>query len=240
MIRMEDLDLSNSSAASADRQLRDLDALGISSDVEVVFQSDRFAMYREVVDELSERGLTYPCFCSRKEIQNALSAPHGLSASYPGSCRGLSDRQRRERAEVRPAAIRLRANDIARNDGVDDIVLVRNDGVPAYNLAVVVDDHLQGVTQVVRGEDLEHVTPSQKYLQSLLGYEHPEYVHLPLMVGPDGERLAKRHGDVTLGDCLRLGFSADAVRRALLRSLEVGSNGWAPSSSLSEWLKSLL
>jgi glutamyl-tRNA synthetase len=78
------------------------------------------------------------------------------------------------------------------------------------------------------------------YLQRLLGFRTPEYVHLPLMVGPDGERLSKRHGDVTLGDCLHLGFSAPAVREALLRSLEAGTNGWDRSSSLAQWLKSLL
>jgi len=237
---MEDLDRSNSSTQIAERQLRDLDLLGVTSDAKVIFQSDRFDLYREWVRNLSNRGLTYPCFCSRRDVQSALSAPHGSSNLYPGKCRALSDRERRERARERPAAIRIRTTEVARVNGVDDIVLVRNDGVPAYNLAVVIDDFLQGVTQVVRGDDLEHVTPSQMYLQSLLGFSHPEYAHLPLLVGPDGQRLAKRHGDVTLADCLRLGFSADQVRRALLRSFEVGSNGWTPSSSLSEWLKSLL
>lgn len=104
----------------------------------------------------------------------------------------------------------------------------------------MIDDELQGVTQIVRGEDLIHVTPSQNYLQKILGFRTPQYVHLPLMIGPDGARLSKRHGDVTLADCLKLGFSAKAVRDALLRSLEVGTNGWSESSSLSQWLKSLL
>ena len=237
---MEDLDRSNSRTSVARRQIEDLLSLGVASDVEIVYQSDRFDIYRDAVGQLEDAGLTYPCYCTRREIQNASSAPHGPSARYPGTCRAMSDRERRSRASLRPAAIRLRAGEDAQNFGADDIVLVRNDGVPAYNLAVVVDDHLQGITQVVRGGDLEHVTPSQTYLQSLLGFPHPEYVHLPLLVGPDGQRLAKRHGDVTLADCLRLGYSADAVRRALLRSLQVGSNGWTPSSSLSEWLKSLL
>ena len=103
---------------------------------------------------------------------------------------------------------------------VDDIVLRRNDGVPAYNLAVVVDDALQGVTQVVRGIDLEPVTPSQTYLQRLLGFATPEYVHVGLVVGPDGKRLAKRHGAVTLGEWLASGRSAEALREALLRTLD--------------------
>jgi glutamyl-tRNA synthetase len=102
---------------------------------------------------------------------------------------------------------------------VDDIVLRRNDGVPAYNLAVVVDDALQGITQVVRGIDLEPVTPSQVYLQQLLGLPTPDYVHVGLVVGPDGERLAKRHGSVTLADWLAAGRSASSLREALLRTL---------------------
>jgi glutamyl-tRNA synthetase len=98
-------------------------------------------------------------------------------------------------------------------------VLRRNDGVPAYNLAVVVDDALQGITQVVRGIDLEPVTPSQVYLQQLLGFPTPEYVHIGLVVGPDRERLAKRHGSVTLADWLAAGRSAASLREALLRTL---------------------
>ena len=132
-------------------------------------------------------------------------------------------------------------DDLTRTEGlVNDIVLVRNDGVPAYNLAVVVDDELQGITQVVRGADLESITPSQRYLQRLLRFRELDYVHLPLVLGPDGHRLAKRHGDVSLLDCHRLGFSSVDVRQALLRSIEVGSHGWGPSSNLGEWLKSLL
>ena len=241
IIRMEDLDRATSSREAAAGQLRDLAAIGIESDIPVVFQSDRFALYREHLARLTERGLTYECFCTRREIQQAASAPHGLVPRYPLTCRDLSGSERLKRARERPAAVRLEAP--AKNNSLpelDDIVLVRNDGVPAYNLAVVVDDELQGVTQVVRGEDLAHITPSQNYLQKLLGFRTPEYVHIPLMVGPDGQRLSKRHGDVTLTDCLRLGFSADAVRSALMNSLDRGTNGWGASSSLEQWLKSLL
>jgi glutamyl-tRNA synthetase len=241
IIRMEDLDRATSSREVATRQLTDLAAIGIESDVPVVFQSDRFALYREHLARLTERGLTFECFCTRKEIQQAASAPHGATPRYPGTCREMSESARRARAAERPAALRLRGStDLTDCDRPDDVVLVRNDGVPAYNLAVVVDDELQGVTQVVRGEDLAHVTPSQIHLQKLLGFATPEYLHVPLLCGPDGHRLSKRHGDVTLTDCLRLGFSPDAVRVALLRSLEVGTNGWDTSSSLAEWLKSLL
>lgn len=241
VVRMEDLDRATSRRSIAFRQQLDLAAIGVLSDVPVVFQSDRFDHYRAIVDRLQDQGMTYECFCTRKEIQQAISAPHGEVARYPGTCRDLSASERARRSSERPAAIRLRSDPGGGTASlIDDIVLVRNDGVPAYNLAVVVDDELQGVTQVVRGDDLAHVTPSQMYLQRLLGFRTPEYVHLPLMVGPDGQRLSKRHGDVSLRDCLRLGFSAHAVRTALLRSLDEGSNGWDESSSLAQWLKSLL
>lgn len=238
---MEDLDRVTSNRVFADRQLSDLAELGVVSDVPVVFQSTRFDIYRRYVQLLTERGQTYQCFCSRKEVLSAATAPHGGSHRYPGICRDLSNDERKRRALVRRAAIRLRVDRAGTGDPrIDDIVLIRNDGVPAYNLAVVVDDALQGITQVVRGEDLAEITPSQIYLQKLLNFRTPDYVHLPLVVGPDGQRLAKRHGDVTLGDCIDLGFTSDEVRAALLRSLEVGSHGWGPSSSLAEWLRSLL
>ena len=193
------------------------------------------------VRELDDAGLTYPCFCSRKDVAEAAVAPHGGIPIYGGRCRELSSEQRRSLYEDHQPAVRLRVDDLTRTEGlVNDIVLVRNDGVPAYNLAVVVDDELQGITQVVRGADLESITPSQRYLQRLLRFRELDYVHLPLVLGPDGHRLAKRHGDVSLLDCHRLGFSSVDVRQALLRSIEVGSHGWGPSSNLGEWLKSLL
>lgn len=241
VIRMEDLDRVTSSPDAALGQLRDLGEVGVVSDAPVIFQSERFAVYRHYLGVLEEQGLVYKCFCTRKEIQQAASAPHGKAPLYPGTCRHLSDSERTRRSRERPAALRLRVDRISPgNSLIDDIVLVRNDGVPAYNLAVVIDDELQGVTQVVRGDDLLHVTPSQNHLQVLLGFRTPEYVHLPLIVGPDGQRLSKRHGDVTLKDCTELGFSAAEVRRALLRSLVLGTNGWDESSNLSQWLKSLL
>ena len=130
--------------------------------------------------------------------------------TYPGTCRGLSEAERATRARTRPPALRLRSDRTVYTvhdriageyaGAADDVVLVRNDGVPAYHLAVVVDDAAQGVTEVVRGDDLLASTPSQLHLQQLLGYPHPEYAHVPLVLGADGERLAKRHGAVTLAE----------------------------------------
>lgn len=209
IVRMEDLDRVTSSAAHAERQLNDLAAIGIDWDGEVVFQSERFDRYRDALARLTEAGLTYPCFCTRREIREAAAAPHGDGEGrYPGTCRDLSEAERARRAADRPPAIRVRAegtsyvvHDRVAGDyaGVaDDVVLQRNDGVPAYNLAVVVDDAEQGINEVVRGEDLLPSTPSQIHLQHLLGLPTPAYVHVPLALGPDGARLAKRHGSVTL------------------------------------------
>lgn len=241
VVRMEDLDRANSSIEWASGQLQELALLGIVSDDEVIFQSDRFEIYAEFLNRLTSAGLTYECFCSRKDIAAASSAPHGSTGSYPGTCRNLNREQRAARSLTRSPALRLRVDEISYQfENTADIVLRRNDGVPAYNLAVVVDDELQGVTKVVRGLDLEDVTPSQRQLQQYLGFRELEYLHVPLMVGPDGLRLAKRHGDVTLSDCIGAGLSPLDVRTALLRSIEAGTNGWGLSSNVVEWLKSLL
>lgn len=240
VVRIEDLDRANSTVDHERSQIRDLQELGLVFDEPVVRQSDRFAVYDAVVADLTERGLTYECFCSRREIREAASAPHDSlpDGAYPGTCRDLSVDERAERrTNGRTPAIRLRTNGeeydvddlvVGRFRGaIDDVVLRRNDGVPAYNLAVVVDDAWQKVTQVVRGEDLLSSTPRQIHLQHLLGYPTPEYAHVPLVVGADGERLAKRHGAVTIADLQNRGESITDVRDEILASL--GLPGGSPS-----------
>lgn len=241
VVRIEDLDRANSTVDHERSQIRDLQELGLVFDEPVVRQSDRFAVYDAVVADLTERGLTYECFCSRREIREAASAPHDSlpDGAYPGTCRDLSVDERAERrTNGRTPAIRLRTNGeeydvddlvVGRFRGaIDDVVLRRNDGVPAYNLAVVVDDAWQKVTQVVRGEDLLSSTPRQIHLQHLLGYPTPEYAHVPLVVGADGERLAKRHGAVTIADLQNRGESITDVRDEILASLGL------PGGSLSD------
>jgi glutamyl-tRNA synthetase len=236
LVRMEDLDRVTSSRADERCQLDDLARLGIDHDGEVVRQSERFDRYRAAVDELAGRDLVYPCYCSRREIREAPRAPHGPAGAYPGTCRELSGRERREReAGGRRPALRLRTEHervelVDRIAGpfagvVDDVVLQRNDGVPAYNLAVVVDDAAQGVTQVVRGDDLLDSTPRQIHLAHLLGLPVPEYAHVPLVLAPDGSRLAKRHGAVTLGDLAARGHDVDEVRSLLAASLALAGPG---------------
>ena len=245
LVRIEDLDLANSSRANEESQLRDLARLGITHPPVEVRQSERFDRYRSVIDDLRDRGLVYPCFCSRKEIRDAVTAPHGPlpDGAYPGTCRGLSDTERavKEEAGRRPAW-RLRTDgetytvtDVVAGEvvvGVDDFVLQRNDGVPAYNLAVVVDDALQGVTQVVRGDDLLLATGRQIHLQQLLGYTTPEYAHVPLVVGDDGERLAKRHGAVTLDDLARIDVTPEEVLTTLADSIGIRAKGVRTAADL--------
>ncbi|WP_432398154.1 tRNA glutamyl-Q(34) synthetase GluQRS [Pseudarthrobacter sp. L19] len=227
LLRVEDLDRARSGAEEA--QLRDLAAIGLTWDGPVVRQTDREPLYAAAIDRLAAAGLTYECFCTRREIQEAPSAPHAPQGAYPGTCRNLDDAEREARRALRPAAIRLRA---AVTEGtvrdrllgsftgvVDDFVLRRADGVTAYNLAVVVDDGEQGIDQVVRGDDLLPSTPRQAYLAGLLNIPVPEYAHVPLVLNADGARLAKRDGAVTLADLAAAGVTADRVRDLLLASL---------------------
>ncbi|HWT24618.1 MAG TPA: tRNA glutamyl-Q(34) synthetase GluQRS [Solirubrobacteraceae bacterium] len=213
LVRMEDLDYGRVRPGAATRQLEDLAALGLDWDGEVVFQSARIDAYHSAVEQLRAAGRVYECFCTRAEIRAAASAPHGPlpEGAYPGTCLRLTEgERRRKRAGGRPPALRVRADGarVAFTDRlhgeqagvVDDFVIVRNDGAPAYNLAVVVDDGRQRIGEVVRGDDLLDSTPRQLFLAQLLGLPAPSFAHVPLVLGPDGARLAKRHGAVTLDD----------------------------------------
>lgn len=227
LLRVEDLDRARSGAEA--EQLRDLAAVGVTWDGEVVRQTARGRLYAAAISRLEAAGLTYECFCTRREIQEAPSAPHAPQGAYPGTCRNLDPAELEFKRSTRPAAVRLRADvsefsvqDVLHGKYtgmVDDFVLRRNDGVTAYNLAVVVDDAEQGIDQVVRGDDLLPSTPRQAYLASLLHIPVPEYAHVPLVVNSDGVRLAKRDGAVTLADLAAEGVPAHAVRDRLLESL---------------------
>jgi glutamyl-tRNA synthetase len=227
LLRVEDLDRARAGAEAV--QLRDLAAIGVGWDGDVIRQTARGALYDDTISRLQSAGLTYECFCTRREIQEAPSAPHAPQGAYPGTCRNLDAAELEYKRSTRPAAIRLRAelaeytvHDVLHGTytgAVDDFVLRRNDGVTAYNLAVVVDDAEQGIDQVVRGDDLLPSTPRQAYLASLLHIPVPEYAHVPLVVNSDGARLAKRDGAVTLSDLGARGVSAEEVRNILLASL---------------------
>jgi glutamyl-tRNA synthetase len=238
LLRMEDLDAGRVRERFYDEQLRDLAALGLDWDGEVVRQSERLGLYEEAVAALRAHGLIYECWCTRAEIREAASAPHGDApeGAYPGTCLRLTSAQSAERKDSgRPPALRVRA-EAARaafddrlaghvEGVVDDFVVRRNDGAFAYNLAVVVDDAAQGIREVVRGADLLDPTPRQLWLGERLGLPAPRHAHAPLMLGPDGARLAKRHGAVTLADRAARGQDADDVRDELAASLTLCARG---------------
>ncbi len=211
LLRVEDLDPQRSRPEFERAQLADLRALGLDWDGDVVRQSERLPLYEDALRRLDDGDRLYPCFCTRAEIREAASAPHGdlPEGAYPGTCRELSaaERHARERAG-RPAALRVRAQAariefddrlLGRQAGiVDDFVVRRADGVPAYQLAVVVDDAAQGIGEVVRGADLADSTPRQILLARWLALPVPAYAHVPLVLASDGRRLAKRDGSATL------------------------------------------
>jgi len=239
LVRMEDLDRV---LPGADRvQLADLAAIGLDWDGPVLYQSRRTDHYAAAIARLTDAGLTYECFCTRREIREAASAPHPdptspFDGSYPGTCRTLSDAEiTARRAAGRPSALRLRAesdswtidDELAGTvtGAVDDVVLRRNDGVAAYNLAVVVDDAAQGVDQVVRGDDLLSSAPRQAHLGALLDLPSVTYAHVPLALSRAGQRLAKRDGAVTLADLAARGRSPQQVLGELAVSLDLAAPG---------------
>lgn len=226
-MRVEDVDSERSSAESARRQLEDLAAVGIEWDEPVIYQSDRSEAYEAALATLTANGLVYECYCTRRDIREAASAPHVQPGIYPGTCRELDDETRAQkrallRAENRLPALRLKSQaeqwtvrDFYHGEftgPVDDVILRRGGNLEqaqagdwAYNLAVVVDDGDQRVDQVVRGDDLLASAPAQAYLAHELGYAEPEYVHVPLVVNKEGRRLAKRDGAVTLREMVAKG-----------------------------------
>ena len=231
LIRVDDLD-DRTYTDIANRQLGDLAAVGLTSDEPPEWQTQHWNRYDTAIAQLAGGGLLYECYCSRKDIAQAPRAPHAPQGAYPGTCRNLTDAERdSRRAQLgRPPALRLRTeaithtvHDLLHGDytgTVDDVVVRRGDGVPAYNLAVVVDDAAQGIDQVVRGDDLLPSSPRQAYLTRLLGHAEPTYAHVALVLNEDGARLAKRDGAVTLAE-----IGADAALTQIAESL-----GWQAST----------
>jgi glutamyl-tRNA synthetase len=240
LVRMEDLDQGRVQAGAAERQLCDLQAIGLDWDGEVVYQSHRHHAYEAALERLIAADDVYECFCTRAEIRATASAPHGPlpEGAYPGTCLRLTEAdRRRKRAGGRPPALRVRANAASvsftdrvhgpQEGVVDDFVVRRNDGAPAYNLAVIVDDVWQRIGEVVRGDDLLETTPRQLFLAERLGLEPPAFAHVPLVLGPDGARLAKRHGAVTLDE-----LDAGAAVRWMARTL--GMDGATTAAEMRE------
>ncbi len=243
ILRIEDTDRTRARAEFEQSQLDDLAWLGLTWEQPVRRQSEHMADYQRGLDRLTELGVIYPCFCTRKDIADAPIAPHGPDGMiYPGTCRHLSlDVRDTKKAEGIPFALRLdtaRAQDIAERltgnrltfmehgtgpngetgrlpadtSAIGDAVIARKDGVIAYHLAVVMDDADQGITHVIRGQDLFFATPFHRLLQVLLDLPEPAYIHHRLILDETGERMAKRRGSKTLGDLRADGMTVEDIR----------------------------
>ena len=227
LLRIEDIDPGRCREAFVEGICEDLRWLGLNWDGEIVRQSERMPVYAGALDRLREMGLLYPCFCTRRDIAASASAPHGPEgAVYPGTCRSLSPEERAERAATDPHCWRIDMAEAARRAGPlswhdarageiaadparhGDVVLARKDAPVAYHLAVTVDDAAQGITDVVRGEDLFAATHVHRLLQALLGLPTPAYHHHPLLRDDNGRRLAKRDGAPTLAELRSQGNDA--------------------------------
>jgi glutamyl-tRNA synthetase len=232
VMRVEDLDAGRVRPGMMEAQLSDLRWLGLDWDegpdvggaFEPYLQSQRMERYQDALEELCRSGLLYACVCSRRDIAAASSAPHGPDEEgprYPGTCRALPA----ESVGSRATALRFRVapgpvefDDLLQGrlvvhpaEETGDFVVQRKDGIAAYQLAVVVDDAAMGITHVLRGADLLSSTARQLLLYRALGLAAPAWLHVPLMLGPDGERLSKRHGSVTLREAREAGISPEAV-----------------------------
>ncbi len=239
LLRIEDIDGTRSRLEHVETILRDLEWLGLNWDGDVVFQSQRLPRYQAALDRLKAQGLLYPCFCTRADIAASTSAPHGPEgAVYPGTCRGLVMpdlsrphcwRLNMAKALAAAGGVPLTFDDAHR--GViaadparhGDVVLARKDAPASYHLAVTVDDAAQGITDIVRGEDLLAATHVHRLLQVLLDLPVPRYHHHELLTGADGQRLAKRHNAPTLAVLREAGEDGQALADLLRRGqLPVG------------------
>ncbi len=252
LLRIEDIDIRRSRREFESAILADLEWLGLAWDGEVRRQSEHFADYGTALDGLSKRGLIYPCFCTRADIAASAGAPQGPAQGpdgpiYPGTCRHRPVEERRRLiAEGREFCLRLDAGKAAAQAGpyhfVDegrgcidgepllfgDVVLARKDTPTSYHLAVTVDDHLQGVTLVTRGEDLLPSTHVHGLLQRLLGYATPRYAHHRLLLGADGKRLAKRDKSTSIRLLRDSGKTPEEVFRLIDTQLPPPSAGEVP------------
>jgi glutamyl-Q tRNA(Asp) synthetase len=229
-LRLEDIDRTRCRPEFYPAIEEDLRWLGITWQGEVRVQSEHMPEYAAALAKLQQRGLLYPCFCTRADIARASAAPHGPEQNYPGTCRHLSEAERRARIETGTQyALRL---DVAtaradagylrffeENTGwieahpemLGDVVLARKDTPASYHLCVVHDDALQNITHVIRGEDLREATHIHVLLQHLLGLPTPIYAHHKLLLGPDGKRFAKRDGSTTLRSLRAAGTNAATI-----------------------------
>lgn len=249
LLRIEDLDQGRCRPEYVDLLYRDLEYLGLGWDEAPLFQSQRAAHYQHALETMSRAGRVYPCFCTRAEIARAASAPHGLSDEgprYPGTCATLTAAEVAERARTRRPALRFRPSpgvtafeDLLHGPQTQDVealvgdfVVRRNDGVASYQLAVVVDDAASQISHVLRGDDLLSSTARQLQLQEALALPRPAYAHVPLLIGPDGKRMAKREGASTVAELRERGVPGEKIIGLLAKWSGLGDGAPVPADAL--------
>jgi glutamyl-tRNA synthetase len=236
VLRIEDIDSPRVKPGAVQGALEDLRWLGLDWDEGPIFQTERIPMYESALRSLQAQEMVYPCTCSRSDVEQAASAPHAEheGPAYPGTCASrtasdaatLGDRPFAWRFRVKPEMVEYvdgfrGPTQVRLREVGDDFVVWKSAGTPAYQLAVIVDDSAQQVTEVIRGDDLVPSTPRQLLLYEALGLAPPRFIHVPLVVGPDGRRLAKRHGDTRLASLRGAGVGPEA-----LLGLLAWSCGW--------------
>lgn len=248
LLRIEDLDTPRTKSWANQQAIDDLKWLGIDWDATAPLQSLRNSDYQEVLDALKQKQQVYPCTCSRSQIEACSSAPHESyldGVVYSGQCtdRSAQDSERLDAQGLRyawrfrmPQSLMTWHDELLGPQSLDakrllgDFIIARNYGPAAYQLAVTVDDHAQGITLVLRGDDLVYSTYRQLAIYSAMNWPSPSWMHVPLVVGPDGKRLAKRHGDTRLAEFRAQGFKPQQILGSIAQSLSL-TNSDAPLSA---------
>jgi len=228
LLRMEDTDLARSTAASVETILQGLAWLGLQSDEPLVYQTTRFARYHEMAEQLIRTGHAYRCYCSKERLETLREQQLAAKEKprYDGLCRECTPIEGQAPFVIRfktPSVGHIRFADLVygeiqvENQELDDLILIRSDGIPTYNFAVVIDDADMQITHVIRGDDHINNTPRQIHLYQALGFSVPAFAHLPMILGEDGKRLSKRHGAVSVMEFQKLGILPHALLNDLVR-----------------------
>ena len=228
VLRIEDTDRERSTPENVDAILDGMAWLGMEADEGPFFQTDRFDRYKEVADQWLEEGKAYHCYCTKDELEElrAGQMERGEKTRYDGRCRDGAESREGIEPVVRfknpldgdvVIEDQVRGTVVFQNAELDDLIIARSDGTPTYNFTVIIDDCDMGITHVIRGDDHLNNTPKQMNMLAALGAEVPVYAHLPMILGPDGAKLSKRHGAVDIRDYREQGFLPEAVLNYLVR-----------------------
>lgn len=228
ILRIEDTDVARSTQESVDAILDAMSWLGLSYDEGPFYQSDRFELYREKVQQLLNQGRAYRCYCSAEELdaKREKAKEKGLKPKYDGTCRNRTDRpdapyvvrfKLPEEGEETTFVDRIKGSISFRHEELDDLIIQRTDGTPTYNLVVVIDDAEMGINLIIRGDDHINNTPRQILLYEALGYAIPEFAHVPMILGSDKKRLSKRHGATSVMAYQEMGYLPEAMVNYLIR-----------------------